>query len=646
MKLFYFLLFTFFLGLIASAQNPSCTDKFEQTRAMERNHAASFMNRGNETLYGENFDVKYYRCYWEIDPSVRYITGQVTMYFTPNVNANNMTLDLANSLTVDSITRKNISVTFGRPQNGIQINFAQPLAAGVLDSVTIFYHGIPDNTGFGSFITYTHGITPVAWSLSEPYGSRDWWPCKTNLGDKADSIDVFVKHPSIYKAASNGILQSESPAGTGEMLTHWKHRYPIASYLICFAVTNYSVFNNSVMLGNVNLPMQTYCYPENLALFQANTPLVLSAMQLFHASFGPYPFIKEKYGHVQFGWGGGMEHQSSTFIVTPDEGLMAHELGHQWFGDKLTTNSWEDIWLNEGFATYLAMYYMENKYPASKITNRKNVVNNITSAPGGSVRVEDTTSVNRIFSGRLSYNKGSYLLNMLRFMLGDSTFFQGMRKYSLDPSLEYKFVTTADFKRNMETASGKDLTTFFTQWFTGQGYPSYHVTYSLLGGSAVKIKLNQTTSDNSVPFFQMPVPLLFKNGTQQKTIVVNNTINDQQFIQEIGFVPDTVLVDPEYWLISKNNTAQKVSSINNGEEVLEIYPNPVNGPLTFYLHGFSSKTAVIRIYNSLGQVMYTRNINLINGSEYFTLPTTTWSRGTYIVQCITGDKKIVRRIVK
>jgi len=122
-----------------------------------------------------------------------------------------------------------------------------------------------------------------------------------------------------------------------------------------------------------------------------------------------------------------MEHQTSTFVINVGESLTAHELGHQWFGDKITCGSWEDIWLNEGFATFLSRFYMENKYPATAISNRHGVVNSITSATGGSVKVDDTTNVNRIFSGRLSYDKGSYLLQMLQLKLGDTVFFNGLK---------------------------------------------------------------------------------------------------------------------------------------------------------------------------------------------------------------------------
>jgi aminopeptidase N len=322
------------------------SDQFNHTRIL----TASAYNSASAS---NNFDVNYYRCEWEVDPAVRYIRGIVTLYYTITSATNNISLDLMNTLNTDSVKQRNNALENIHNNNVLQINFSDNISAGTQDSVTIFYNGIPANTGFGSFVQSTHSTVPIIWTLSEPYGSRDWWPCKNGLDDKADSIDIIIIHPSQYKAASNGLLQSETLSGTN-IITHWKHKYPIATYLVCLAVTNYVVFNNNVQLGNTTLPMQTFCYPESLALFQEKTPLALDALQLFHNTFGQYPFIKEKYGHVQFGLGGGQEHQTSTFIVTPNESLMAHELAHQWFGNKVTCSSWQDIWLNEGFATHFA----------------------------------------------------------------------------------------------------------------------------------------------------------------------------------------------------------------------------------------------------------------------------------------------------
>ena len=642
-----FLIFLLLTGVSSFAQT---TDEYKQTSAiasMERDAHQRLLFGKDATVASANFDVKYYRCEWEVDPAIRYIKGEVTVYFVVKVPSTSITLDLMSPLVTDSVKQRGNLLSFNQPVDGLQINFSTTINAGTLDSVSIYYQGVPPNTGFGSFIQTTHAGTPIMWSLSEPYGARDWWPCKNGLDDKADSIDVIVTNPIAYKAASNGLLQSEIvTAGGTKNVTHWKHRYPIASYLICMAVTNYTVFNNLVQLDNIMLPMVTYCYPESLSSFQNGTQNVLNAMQLFHRYFGDYPFIKEKYGHVQFSWGGGMEHQTSTFVVNIGESLTAHELGHQWFGDKITCSSWEDIWLNEGFATFLARFYMENKYPTTAIGNRHGVVNSITSAPNGSVKVDDTTNVNRIFSGRLSYDKGSYLLQMLQLKLGDTVFFNALKKYQKDPAVIYGFARTADLKRNLEQESGQDLTTFFNQWYTGQGYPSYNVQWSELGSSSVKIKMNQVTSDPSVSFFEMPVPLKFKNATQEKIIVVDNKTNGEMFVKNIGFKPDTVLIDPEYRLISKNNTTAKVVFSNTGNPGVEVYPNPMQNPVTVYLHDFDQSSADLVLYNAIGQLVYKQNIILINGAEIIQLNIGNLSRGEYILKITTGDFKYTQKLLR
>ena len=316
--LLFFLIFSSLQGL---AQTPaeSCKQVHDialmEQAAHQRNMAGN-ISMESITSASNNYDVKYYRCEWEVNPAVRFIAGKVTVYFVITTATNNIQIDLVNALTVDSVKQRNSLLTKQHLNNTLSFDFPAAINAGVLDSVAIYYKGVPPNNGFGSFETTTHAGTPVMWSLSEPYGSRDWWPCKNGLDDKADSIDILVTAPQQYKAAANGLLQSETlVAGGTKKLAYWKHRYPIASYLVCFAVTNFAVFNNSVLLGNTNLPMQTYCYPESLASFQGGTQNVLNAMQLFHNNFGDYPFIKEKYGHVQFSWGGGMKALQHTWLL-------------------------------------------------------------------------------------------------------------------------------------------------------------------------------------------------------------------------------------------------------------------------------------------------------------------------------------------
>jgi hypothetical protein len=555
---------TLFLPLIllfvSTAVRAQSSEEILISSIEQKRHERQFDSyRLGSTSASENFDVHYYRAEWEVNPALKYIKGKVAAHFTMTEGGNSISLDLASNLMVAKVEQAGNPLTFTHANNTLQINFALLKSAGSADSVSIYYEGTPQSTALE---ISAHGdvlpLSPIMWTLSEPNGSKDWWPCKNGLDDKADSIDIYINTPLIYKAAANGILQSEIQISGGRTIAHWKHRYPIASYLVSFAVTNYVVFNDYVTIGATNVPMQTYCYPENASTFQAGAQTAMNAMKLFSTLFGDYPFKNEKYGHVQFGWGGGMEHQTCSFMNNMGETLIAHELAHQWFGDKVTCATWHDVWLNEGFATYLVSLYSENKYPQTILPNRAAAIDIITSEAGGSVWVDDINDFNRIFNHRLSYVKGSCLLQMLRWILGDDVFFTALKNYLNDPAISYEFASTNDLKKHLEVASGQSLQYFFDQWFTGQGYPSYQVEW-YQKNSIVELKLNQTTSHPSVNFFSLPVPLLFRNTktNQEKLVVVKHSTNGQTFKDNIGFEADTMIFDPEKWLVSKNNTITK-----------------------------------------------------------------------------------------
>jgi aminopeptidase N len=645
MKILFSCLFLLITEL--HAQEIQCKQNFIDIAALEQKRFTSSNHDETRTFASSNFSIYYSRCIWKVDPAVRYIEGRVTSYITASASTNTITFDLTNSLVVDSILFRNHKIGFTQNANStLDVQLTATLNANQKDSVTICYKGIPGNTGFGSFIQTTHNSTPVIWTLSEPYGARDWWPCRNGLDDKIDSIDVCIVHPNQYKATSNGLLQSEITVGP-TTTTFFKHRYPIASYLVCFSVTNFSVFTNSVQLGNVNLPVISYVYPESINDFQPYTYKVLDAMQLFHNTFAPYPFIKEKYGHTQFGWGGGMEHQTNTFLINTDANLMAHELGHQWFGNKVTCGSWQDIWLNESFATYCANYYAEKFDTSFFQLILTNHLAQITSLPDGSVMVDDTTNVNRIFNSRLSYNKGAYVLRMLRFTLGDSLFFRGIRQYQNDATLQYSFARTADFKRNMEQVSGIDLTYFFNQWITGQGYPSFQIQWSQNKNNWAKIKVNETTSHSSVSFFKTPLALTFKNTFQQKTIIIQVNSNGAETWADIGFAADTVLIDTEKQLISKNNTSTKIKSSTANINEIKLYPNPVQDNLYVSLKNPSDKKLTIQIYTSIGQLISQQQFDTIGQDELLELSFSRIPEGNYLVKVNGGNTTLLtKKIVK
>lgn len=561
-------------------------------------------SRGPDTYEDLSFDLQYYRFEWTVDPAVYAITGTATPYFRAVDNSLNiMEFNLSTQLTVDAVKYHGADISFIQNGDfGLTISLPQSIPAGVLDSLSITYHGIPPSGGFGSFIKSEHNGTPIIWTLSEPFGAQDWWPCKNGLTDKVDSIDVYITSPSQYRAASNGALAGEKTSGN-QTTWHWQHRYAIAPYLVAIAVTDYAHYTDNVHLSNgTDMPMLNYVYPENLEDAKKGTADLVHVLQFYDSLFVTYPFATEKYGHAQFGWGGGMEHQTMSFVINYSWGLLAHELAHQWFGDMVTCGSWEDIWLNEGFATFLEGLSRERFQPDEWWTWRSVRIPNITSEPGGSIKVDDTTTVSRIFNGRLSYNKGAYLLHMLRWKLGDDHFFKAIRAYLNDRS--YQFARTPMLKQHLEQVSGDDLTEFFDDWFYGQGFPSYNISWQSAGDS-LYIRVQQKTSHPSVDFFEMPLPVYAygKNG-EVLQLQLNNTENNQIFEMELPFEADSLAFDPELWLLSAGNVVIRENSFNPGSAVI-LSPNPARDQLKVDIYDLRYKNAELNwaIYNAAGQLM-------------------------------------------
>ena len=595
----------------------------------------------------ENYDLKYYRFEWEIDPAVYAIKGKATPYFkVVGGSTQEINMDLSSALTIDSIVWHGQKIQFTQPASyQLNIKFPQILNNGVLDSLSITYHGVPPSGGFGSFIQDKHGEEPILWTLSEPFGAQDWWPCKNGLDDKIDSIDVIITTLEKYRAASNGTLVAEKSLPGGFKSYHWKHRYAITPYLVAIAVTNYAAYTDDVLLSDGKImPMLNYVYPENLASARSGTAANVKALQFYDSLFVAYPFRNEKYGHAQFGWGGGMEHQTMSFVINYGWGLLAHELAHQWFGDFVTCGDWRDIWLNEGFATYLEGLSRERFPQAEKDWYNWKVgkVNSITSNSGGSVKVDDPTNVNRIFSGRLSYNKGSYLLHMLRWKLGDDHFFQGLRNYLNDRA--YNYAITDDLKTHLEDVSGQDLEEYFNDWFAGQGYPTYQVGWDQ-DGDKVGIRLKQTTSHPSVSFFEMPVPVRLYGQGKEMMLRLDNTTKEQVFEVSVDFIVQNVEFDPQIWLAAKSSVVKEediLSSVPEQQEAsqIRIYPNPANEFTT--LHTGHQEAGVYMIYDTGGKLIMTAKTTV----ENTTIDIKPLKSGKYFVKVGKGKKQSITELIK
>jgi len=638
-----------FAAIIASnAQSDDLyfKDLHEIVDAERRNHADKLSFRSSP--FTDNYDLKYHRLEWTVDPAQLYISGAVTSYFEAiTADFQEVNFDLVTELTVSEVLHQGQPLSFiHHNDDRLQIFLPTALAAGQLDSVTIVYAGVPPQTGFGSFQKATHAGVPILWTLSAPYGARDWWPCKQDLSDKIDSIDVFVRTPEAYRVASNGILMSETPVGA-EKIYHWKHRYPITTYLIAMAVTNYAVYSDFVPVPNGNpIEVLNYVYPEFLTNAQSQTTATVQVMQLYNELFGTYPFANEKYGHAQFGWGGGMEHQTMSFMGGFSSSLQAHELAHQWFGDKVTCGSWEDIWLNEGFATYLTGLTYENGLGTQNWRNwLQNTFTQITNVANGSVWVNDTTSVNRIFNSRLTYSKGAIVLHMLRWKVGDEAFFQGCRNFLDDPDLAYGYARTQDLKAHLEAQSGLDLTEFLEDWFYGQGHPSYQIQWGQGSGGTVQVTIGQTTSHTSVDFYEMPVPIRFSGPNGDTTLVFDHIASGQQFSVALPFEVETVVFDPDLWILSNNNTVTEVLVSTEEADLLRkslrIFPNPVQGDLNIAFDSNRLPDAVV-LYDAQGKQI--QSISPQNNS--ISIDMKDLPAGLYVVEIRVGGLAIREKVAK
>jgi aminopeptidase N len=631
MKKYYVLLFYFTISLVYAQEGVLETNRIAEAEMKSASQLMSIQVNPN-TL---NYDVTYSKLEFTVNPAVYFITGKVTTTFKALNNMTTVTFDLTDQLTVSTVKQGTTNLSFVQnTSDELVITLPSTLTTGNFATVEINYSGAPAS-GEQAFTRSTHSGTPIIWTLSEPFGARDWWPCKQDLNDKIDSIDVYITAPSQYVSVANGV-EPEAPVVTGSnKTTHFQHNYPIPAYLVAIAVTNYQVYNQTAGIEPNTFPIVNYIYPESYSaavVSLAQTPVI---MDLFENLFEPYPFSAEKYGHAQCGFGGGMEHTTVSFMGNFSRGLIAHELAHQWFGDKITCGTWKDIWLNEGFATYLSAITIENLDGLDAfITQKTSMIDFITSSPIGNVYLTDVqaTSVGRIFSSRLSYNKAAMVLEMLRFKMGDDDFFQAIRNYLADPNLAFKYAVTTDLITHLEAVYGQDLTEFFNDWIYNQGYPSYTITAQNWGEGQAKFVINQTQSDASVSYFEMPVPVrVYGASGQQADLVLNNTFNGEEIIAAVPFTITSVVFDPEKHIISKNNSATLGNEDFDMVDAIVIYPNPSTDIVQIQMPT-SLVLEKAPITNSLGQKIAEHNSldfsvsYLSSGVHYLQIET---SEGTY-----------------
>ncbi|TGD57527.1 M1 family aminopeptidase [Flavobacterium humi] len=639
-----------YLLVFLSAQISFCQTDTEHDKMVEAEmKSASEMMAVAVNPNTQNYDVTYSKLEFTVNPSVLNVSGKVTTTFKALSNMNTVVFDFykkaSGAFTISSVKKDGASLAFSHNStHELVITLPATLTAGNSATIEIIYSGVP-STLEGAFTIGSHNGNPVLWTLSEPFGARDWWPCKQDLNDKIDNgIDVYITAPSQYVSVANGI-EPEAPIIVGaNKTTHFRHGYPIAAYLVAIAVTNYQIFNQQGGLGTAQspfFPIVNYIYPEESATTQASLAVTPDIINFYETKFGPYPYRNEKYGHARANLSGGMEHTTVSFMQSWSRGLIAHEMGHQWFGDKVTCGSWKDIWLNEGITEYLSGLVVEQfDGPSGFVSWKDGKSLNVTSVANGAVYLTDVeaTNVGRIFSNRLTYNKGAMVTHMLRFKLGDTNFFQGLRDYLNDPTLSYAYAVTPQFQAHLETVFGSSLQEFFNDWVYGQGYPTYTINAHNSAPGQATIQISQTQSDPSVSFFEMPVPVRLTGGAgQQLDVILNNTADAQSFVVNVPFVVTGVEFDPNKDIISRNNTATLGMENFNPEGAIQLYPNPVADVLTISIpESFTLEKVVL--FNALGQKSLETN--------QLEIPVSQLAPGIYVAAFETSNGTFHKKIIK
>ena len=629
-------------------------------------HMSHFLhqNRALEHIYDwqsnylNDYDVKFYFLDITVSDTSTYIEGNTTINAQAIVVVDTFAFELDTTMHISKIRINGTEYTedFYRIDNYPE-NVIVPINnvfEGDIISAQVFYSGTPPSGSFFVGVDNDYSSTwqkSMTWTLSEPFAASDWFAVKQDLEDKADSCWVFLTTSSDNMAGSQGILTDVVDLGDGNTRYEWKSKYPIDYYLISFAVSeyqDYSIYAHPDEMNGDSILIQNFIYdsPGCLEHYQAEIDATPEMIELLSDLYILYPFNEEKYGHCLTKLGGGMEHQTMTTIGGFWFGLVAHELGHMWFGDNVTCATWSDIWINEGFATYsdyLCRYYIQGDSTGTAFIIERQ--NSAISSSGGSTYIPENLIYPgnewRIFDGRLSYNKGAAIIHTLRHEIQDDDLFFDVMATFLTEFTD-STATGDDFKEVAENVSGMDFEQFFEQWYYGEGYPIYDFIWH---SSASEFYLTsiQTTS-SSTPLFDMLMDykLLFKDGSD--TIVTFcQTENINQFTIYTGKTVTSIQIDPDHWTMEKVNSII-IDDIEETEKPIyfTIGPNPVTNLLHIYFLNPSNKIKEITIKDISGKTVFLTKTT----DKQLRLNTSELNSGVYIVSVSDGTDVLVRRFVK
>ncbi|HEV8201069.1 MAG TPA: M1 family aminopeptidase [Candidatus Polarisedimenticolia bacterium] len=493
------------------------------------------------------------------------VDGSVRIQARPVLDpVNTLNVNLYDVLTLSSVRKTGgalLSTTRGG--NVVHVTLDRVYNPGELIDITVSYGGVPPAANFNglAFSFQTHGTGlpgqgPIVSSLSEPDFAGAWWPCLDRPDDKA-IVDMDLRVPSNLIGVSNGLLVANILNGDGTRTFQWRSSYPISTYLVSVAVSNYVTWTDfyTPVTGGPVMPVQHYVYPEKETAARTDFNVTVPMLTFLSSTLGEYPFVAEKYGHALFPFNGGMEHQTVTSyggaLIRGDhryDYIVVHEMAHQWFGDAVGPAEWPEVWLNEGFATYGEVLWQEHLGGA---TAMRTYVQSLDSRPFTCPVYDPLPECSDLFDHTV-YDKGAWVLHMLRHVVGDAAFFQGLRNYYATYKLSY--ATTPLFRAQMEAASGLDLASFFTRWVYQTGELSYTFGWTAAltpAGYVTHVRIDQ---QQVTGLFDMPIDVRVAwSGGSQTFVVHNNALGQDFALPAVPGQPTQVTFDPDLWILKTLN---------------------------------------------------------------------------------------------
>ena len=533
-----------------------CSQDLEKQQAVYKSNFYNKLLNGEQqiTVNQQSYDVTYYSLDLIPDPATKLLMGKVEVILSITAQElNYIELDFWDGMVIDSLFLSDSPETqldYTQINDLLTIDLGQNYSEDQQLKISIVYQGYPEDSGYGSFYFANIGKDFIG-TYSQPYGARAWWPCKDYPVDKPDSIDIRVTVPNNLIVASNGVLKSKTD--DGNFSTYWWHHgYPIATYLVSLAIYPYFVWSDTyVSESGQEMPIMFYTFADTNnatpSYLVPNYKKTRSMIEFFAGIFGEYPFLDEKYGHAQWNLSFGMEHQTLTSMGDPTERRVAHELSHMWWGDMITCRTYNHIWLNEGFARYAESLWFAHSGAAASASAYQ--VGYHTYKGPGTIYVEDVYN-DDIFDIELSYNKPSWVLHMMRHIVGDSSFFEILKTYHYSENHQHKTATTEDFQAICEQIAHMDFNKFYQQWIYGEYFPRYSSAWQykpVENGYNVKVEIKQI--QNNTGLFWMPVDVYTDTKNESFVQVAMDSLEKQSFEFFVSERPFNIELDRNNWIL-------------------------------------------------------------------------------------------------